>query len=336
MGNTLSAAGQLTRAGIQPAPFQKSKKSKESGEAFFGHGGRPGQRGGSAPKGSGGGNPFEKHINNLTKSASLVSDPAAKKVLGHKISRVGDMLRRQAEKVLSQKRGFRKRAVNKARSYRSPLSIQRDKLLHDPRTLSMMTSKRKGKRALESHRFLDYTGTIHRFIEQIAPGKGKPQNRVYDVAIIEEGLGNSKDKNYYSGEALKKATPLFNGAKAYCDHPDAIEEKALPERSMKDVVGWYSDCFTDMNPKTQKVRLRGKLHIFSEAKWLTDKIDTVLSDPAAPKDLFGISINAVGRTRPATMDGEQVNYVEEFQRVDSADVVTEPAARGGFLRILES
>lgn len=164
---------------------------------------------------------------------------------------------------------------------------------------------------------------------------GKKKNRVYLVTIIEEGLGNSKDKNYYSKEALQTGAKVFNGAKAYCDHPDAITEKTLPERSMRDVVGWYSDCFTDSNPTSGKVRLRGKLHFFPDAKWLTDKIDTILTDPTA-KDLFGISINAVGKTRPATMGGEEVNYVEQFQRVDSADVVTEPAARGKFDKMLES
>jgi hypothetical protein len=173
--------------------------------------------------------------------------------------------------------------------------------------------------------------------EQTAPPSGaKPgKGRVYLVTIIEEGLGNSKDRNYYSGEALRTGTELFNGTKAYCDHPDAISEKTLPERSMRDVVGWYSDCFTDKNPDTGKIRLRGKLHFFPDAKWLTDKIDIVLTDPTA-KNLFGLSINAVGKTRQSDMNGQPVNYVEEFQRVDSTDVVTEPAARGKFDKMLES
>lgn len=165
--------------------------------------------------------------------------------------------------------------------------------------------------------------------------KGNKKVRVYLVTIIEEGMGNSKDKNYYSKEALQKSPKLFNGAKAYADHPDAISEKTLPERSMKELVGWYSNCFVDSNPTTQKARLRGKLHFFPPAKWLTDMIDTILSEETA-KGLFGISINAIGKTRPAQMGGDQVNYVEAFQRVDSADVVTEPAARGKFEKVLES
>jgi len=173
----------------------------------------------------------------------------------------------------------------------------------------------------------------------LSPDGKKRKNRTYLVTIIGEGLGNSKDKNYYSGEALTSGAQLFNGSKAYADHPDAISEKTLPERSMKDLVGWYSNCQASKG-QDGKVVLRGKLHFFPTAKWLTDMIDTILTDPstkgAQSQPLFGISINAIGKTRPATMNGEQVNYVESFQRVDSADVVTEPAARGKFEKILES
>lgn len=174
--------------------------------------------------------------------------------------------------------------------------------------------------------------------EQVGGGiskDGKKKSRVFLVTIIEEGMGNSKDKNYYSGEALQKGVPLFNGTKAYADHPDMIQEKTLPERSMKDLVGWYSDCFVDSNPETGRSRLRGKLHFFPSAKWLTDMIDTILGEPTA-QNLFGISINAIGKTRTVEMNGDMVNYVEEFQKVDSADVVTEPAARGKIDKVLES
>src|SRR6266852_5962606 len=64
--------------------------------------------------------------------------------------------------------------------------------------------------------------------------RNKKRSRVYLVTIIEEGMGNSKDKNFYSGDALQTGAQLFNGAKAYADHPDAIKEKTLPERSMKE------------------------------------------------------------------------------------------------------
>lgn len=204
-------------------------------------------------------------------------------------------------------------------------------------TSALPFKKKKKLKASKTHVKIQRHLESRRFLEQnqgLSAEKTK-RRRVYLVTIIEEGLGNSKDKNYYSAEALKTAPKLFNNAKAYADHPSAIEEKTLPERSMKDLVGWYSDCVVDANPATGKARLRGKLHFFPSAKWLTDMIDTILEDKTA-KDLFGISINAIGRTRPAQMGGQMVNYVETFQRVDSADVVTEPAARGKFEKMLES
>jgi hypothetical protein len=203
----------------------------------------------------------------------------------------------------------------------------------------LISDKRgKKRRKLVASKVRESIGLHKAFLEQGIDEQDKKtgkKNRKYLVTIIEEGLGNSKDKNFYSAEALQSGVQAFNGAKAYADHPDAITEKTLPERSMKDLVGWYSDCFVDKNPQTNKTRLRGKLHFFPSAKWLTDMIDTILTDPTA-KNLFGISINAVGKTRQGQMGGEEVNYVEQFQRVDSADVVTEPAARGKFDKMLES
>jgi hypothetical protein len=198
----------------------------------------------------------------------------------------------------------------------------------------MMGQKQESGRIRESYHAQSFT-ELGEDDKQTQKSGMKQKGRVYLVTIIEEGLGNSKDKNYYSAEALTSGVNVFNGAKAFCDHPDAISEKTLPERTMRALVGWYSDCFTDKNPTSSKVRLRGKLHFFKSAKWLTDMIDAILTEPTA-KGLFGISINAIGKTRPAQMGGEQVNYVEEFQRVDSADVVTEPAARGKFDAMLES
>jgi hypothetical protein len=138
---------------------------------------------------------------------------------------------------------------------------------------------------------------------QAQPGGKAVKGRIYQVTIITEGLGNSKDKNFYSPEALQSGAQLFNSAKAYADHPDAISEKTLPERSMKDLVGWYSDCVASKS-QDGKVQITGQLHMFPDAKWLSDKIDMILTQPTAQK-LFGISINAIGKTRPSQMNAKK-------------------------------
>lgn len=62
---------------------------------------------------------------------------------------------------------------------------------------------------------------------------------VKDVVLLRAGPGNLGD---------------FEGAQAYLSHPSAIEEQTRPERSVKDLAGWYSDvtCREYTDPKLGK------------------------------------------------------------------------------------
>jgi hypothetical protein len=55
------------------------------------------------------------------------------------------------------------------------------------------------------HESIGGTAFTEKGQDEKQPGKGSQaaKSRVYLVTIIEEGLGNSKDKNYYSAEALQ-------------------------------------------------------------------------------------------------------------------------------------
>lgn len=150
------------------------------------------------------------------------------------------------------------------------------------------------------------------------------------VCIIKRGLGNSRDRNYYSAEAIIGAAQLFEGRKAFADHPDRMQEQTLPERSIRDVIGWYDGVKASPNGDA----LYGTLHVLKSAKWLWDIILDLFDRDKL--DLIGISINAEGETRPAIVSGSNVDYVTRFTKVKSADVVTEPAAGGEFLQLLES
>ena len=67
------------------------------------------------------------------------------------------------------------------------------------------------------------------------------EKRIAKVIILKEGPGNAVDKNYYSIDALKSAVPQFEGAQCYADHPTSTEEIERPVRSVKDVIGYFSE-----------------------------------------------------------------------------------------------
>lgn len=163
-------------------------------------------------------------------------------------------------------------------------------------------------------------------------GQVNEQAREVPVLIIKEGMGNKVDRHFYSRELLQKIAPAFDGVKAYADHPSKTEESDRPERSVKDIVGYYH------SPKFVEVNGRGaieailKINDGASCAWAWDLVKEAVaySQKFNNKDLVGISINAYGTSHSAEMGDELVNMVDELTEVQSADIVTQAGAGGGF------
>lgn len=148
------------------------------------------------------------------------------------------------------------------------------------------------------------------------------EGKVWRVTIIRPGW--SENGRYYSKQVLAEAVRLFEGAKAYADHPTSTEERERPERSIRDLVGWYEGVQQEADG-----RITANLHILESAGWLRSLIKE------APH-LVGISINALGTTRPGTAEGRTGLLVEAIRKVRSADLVTEAAAGGTIEKLIAS
>lgn len=171
-----------------------------------------------------------------------------------------------------------------------------------------------------------------------AAGGGR---RVYrGVTIIKSGLGNRRDRNYYPPETLQRAVTegQFKDLRAYADHQDTISEEVQPERTIRDLVGVYKSP-RYINEGKQG-RVVADLHLFRSSKWLSDTIDDLIDLKQAGN--IGLSINGRGQTVERQLQLEEaaapvnVNWVEGFTTLRSADVVTEAGAGGGFQELLES
>lgn len=165
--------------------------------------------------------------------------------------------------------------------------------------------------------------------------------RVYrGVTIIKAGLGNQRDRNYYPPETLQRAVAegQFKNLKAYADHQDSVSEEVQPERTIRDMVGVYKH--PRFLNEGKGGRVVADLHLFRSSKWLADTIDDLIELKQA--DNIGLSINGRGQTVEKQIQLAEsespvnVNWVEAFTRVRSADVVTEAGAGGGFQELLES
>lgn len=170
--------------------------------------------------------------------------------------------------------------------------------------------------------------------------------RTAQVILITEGLGNLRDKNYYTSDAVATAAKVFEGKQFYLDHPSSIDEESRPERSVRDLAGWFSNCKVGQvkDPDTGEP-LAACFATLNFAE--SDPGNLALGQVKAAlryqkqypgkKDVYcGISINAGGLSEPGEIDGIEVNVVHEIEDAFSADIVTKPARGGKFLALSES
>lgn len=166
---------------------------------------------------------------------------------------------------------------------------------------------------------------------------------VKDVLLIRAGPGNLADRHYYSKECLQNAAAngVFEGARCFFDHPDTIEERTRPERSVRRMAGWYSDvtCREYDDPKVGKT-----LGLFADFHPAVDNTEVLsiirtcveYAKRYPSKAYAGLSINAMGDGQPDTINGEEWNRVDEITEVESVDIVTRAGAGGGFVPLKES
>jgi len=161
-----------------------------------------------------------------------------------------------------------------------------------------------------------------RLIESVSGTEGKKWHAV----LIQSGL--SKNRFMYRDDVLEKATPLFEGCKSYVDHPNTTDRKQLPERSVADIAGWFEGAMK------QPDGIHATFHVAGGKEWLREMfIDAYEHNKP---DLLGFSIYAEGKTRVDRQDGKLIWMVESIDKVDSVDVVTQPAAGGRIAGLIES
>jgi len=150
--------------------------------------------------------------------------------------------------------------------------------------------------------------------------KGRAQ-----VIVIKAGFNATSDR-YYPLEVLKRDYGIFEGQKMYADHPTDAEDKARPERSIKDWVATLTEVKCDDNGV-----VTGIAEVIEP--WLMQKLAS-LRDKQMLSEM-GISINAVGSATKGTIEGKETLVIEKLVAARSVDFVTEPGA-GGIVTFYES
>ncbi len=183
------------------------------------------------------------------------------------------------------------------------------------------------------HQPLEFEPASEQLNETYQPGgscqlieKTEPTGKVWQVLLIKPGT--SKNNNHYPAETLARAAPLFESKRAFADHATESERRGRPERSIRDVVGWFDSV------RAEARGLIARFHILESADWL--RVMLVDAFMRGRADLVGFSIDAEGKVSSRIYGGRKVRWVESIERVNSVDVVTEPAAGGELVKLVAS
>ena len=172
-----------------------------------------------------------------------------------------------------------------------------------------------------------------------------PSGDIWKVMIIEEGL--SKNGKYYTKEALQKAVPLFEKSKVcfyewkdkHFDHIPLSIEKIRPEGFPLQTAGYLDNVkYETVKIEGREVSgLTGSLHLLEENSKVQElKQMLVNAWQKGLKNFLGLSINAEGPSSVRMLNGQPVTVVNGITKVFSTDFVTQPAAGGELLKIIES
>ena len=154
----------------------------------------------------------------------------------------------------------------------------------------------------------------------------------WDVMLIQAGVsGNGVN---YGADALRSATALYEGVKAYADHPTKEENAARPERSIRDLVGTFRNVkYESRQIDGQKIEgLTARFKVVPQ--WLREAL--LEAHGAGEPDFYGLSHNVIADWEWGTANGKRVKEVKRIIEVKSVDVVTDPAAGGRIERLVAS
>ena len=178
-------------------------------------------------------------------------------------------------------------------------------------TSSKLTQSEDG-RTDENHHTDFHLQEIDLAEPSVRPSNG---HHIVDVTLIR--AGKSANGNFYPQHCLESALPLFEGARCFVDHN---RNNQLPERSVRDLVGYYK------NTRYGDDRIRSELHLVPGNEWLFNLLSEAQGNPG----LCGLSIDAWGDRDTKT------GTINSINKVDSIDIVTRPSAGGTVNHILQS
>ncbi|GII88269.1 hypothetical protein Ssi03_62590 [Sphaerisporangium siamense] len=157
-----------------------------------------------------------------------------------------------------------------------------------------------------------------------AKGSTPDGGRIYRVRMIE--AGDSKNGRRYPQAVLAAAAARYEGAKAYDRHRDLAE---LKSGTIVGLVGAYRSV------EAADDGLYADLHLLPSATHAAEALDAALAGQAEGLDpLIGLSHDVYATFKSVTENGVQLQEATAITKVNSVDLVSDPAAGGKASRVV--
>ncbi|MDH2425777.1 hypothetical protein [Sphaerisporangium sp. TRM90804] len=157
-----------------------------------------------------------------------------------------------------------------------------------------------------------------------AKGTGADGGRIFRVRMIR--AGDSKNGRRYPQAVLAAAAALYEGSKAFDRHRDLAE---LKSGTIQGLVGAYRQV------EAAEDGLYADLHLLPGAKHAAEALDAALAGQAdGLNPLVGLSHDVYATFTPVTENGVQLQEATAITKVNSVDLVSDPAAGGKASRVI--
>lgn len=157
-----------------------------------------------------------------------------------------------------------------------------------------------------------------------AVGANEDGGRIYRVMIVR--YGQSRNGRLYPEQVMREAAPLYEGAKAYDHHRTETE---IATSTIAGLVGTFR------NVEATDEGIEADLHLLPSATATAEALDLSLANQTdGLPPLVGISHDVVTMHKTTTVAGRTVLEATRIVRVNSADVVADPAAGGQAMRMV--
>lgn len=217
------------------------------------------------------------------------------------------------------------------------------------------------KQSARARGSMKFMGSLTAQLMEAGAQSDATKGRRFRVTLLQEGLGNFENSFYYTAEAIRSAVPLYEGSKAFMDHPAESEERDRPERSIKDIFGYFENVGIHLDDDGRNSLVADLVTIIDPNSThartlLLESLSYSTSHPG--QALIGLSINASGdfKTLPIdqflsevpmpdsckskVLEAKQrgvtmVRPVLEMKTAVSCDLVTTAGAGGSINQLLE-